>query len=93
MSTQNKRQRTIVGDMLKAKEGAKSNAPYIKVSQDVVLKKGDIISVESKTYQLSSLEAAAKAGKITPEYFEKRKAEIERTPAFVMGKLILSTNV
>lgn len=87
MEPKTKRKRIIVGDMLKAKAGS-SSAPYIKVSQEVTLRPGDIISVESKGYQLQSLEAAKTAGKISDDLYETRKEQIGKTPDFVMGKLI-----
>lgn len=79
--------RIKVWSFLKNKEEGK--APYIKVDNDVSFKKGDIIRVESKKFQLASLEAAVQAGKLNGEQAEKARERVNKMPDFVLGDLIV----
>ena len=56
--------RREVGSVVKGKDG---KPPYIKLSSDVSLKKGQYLNLESKATQLKSLEGAVEAGKISAE--------------------------
>lgn len=82
--------RQKIGSAYKSQDPTKSN--YIKVDllnkDSITLRHGEYINVESKAYQLKSLEAALVAGKITEDNAEKAKARIEKMPDFVLGELI-----
>lgn len=79
--------RRNVGSVIKSSDPDKSN--YIKVNEDINLRKGQFLSVESKKFQLSSLEKAIKAGKLSEEAGLKARARIEKIPDFVLGDIIL----
>lgn len=85
--------RQKIGSVYKSQDPAKSN--YIKVDlqnkDSITLKHGEYVQVESKAYQLKSLQAAVEAGKISEENGEKARARIEKMPDFVLGELILVT--
>ena len=79
--------RLTVGSVIKSSDPEKSN--YIKMNADVSLKKGQFLSVESKKFQLSSLEKAIKAGKLSPEIGSKMLEKVNKIPDFVLGDIIL----
>ena len=71
-----KYKRTIVGQVVKNKDADKSN--YLKfylknTGGTLTVSDGQILSVESKSYQLKSLEAAVSAGKLSEENAEKAR--------------------
>lgn len=81
--------RNQVGSVLKAKDGG---ADYIKIGKnDVVLKAGSTLRLESQKSQLASLEAAYKAEKLSKEIYEQAKARIEKMPTFVRFEIIQLT--
>lgn len=79
--------RLTVGSVIKSNDPEKSN--YIKMNADVSLKKGQFLSVESKKFQLSSLEKAMKAGVLSEEYAKKQIDRANKIPDFVLGDIIL----
>lgn len=81
-----KYRRRVIGSVLRSKDNPKDM--YIKLREDVVLKAGEIVRLESKKQQLESLEAAVAAGKIGEEFAASRRAAIERIPDFVVSELI-----
>lgn len=85
--------RQKIGSVYKSQDPNKSN--YIKVDlmnkDSITLKHGEYVQVESKAYQLKSLQAAIEAGRMTEENGEKARARIEKMPDFVLGELILVT--
>jgi hypothetical protein len=87
-----KMKRLTVGSVIKSKDPAKSN--YLKFNLglkggSMTVKDGQTLSVESKAYQLKSLEAAVQAGKLSEENAAKARARIEKIPDFVLGEIIL----
>lgn len=82
-----KLKREVIGSFLKAKDDGK--APYIKFKNDVNFKKGDMVRVENKKFQLTSLDAAVQAGKLTGEVVEKARERINDIPDFVLGELVV----
>lgn len=82
-----KLKREVVGSFLKAKDEGK--APYIKFKNDVAFNKGDMVRVENKKFQLTSLEAAVQAGKLSGEIAEKARERINDIPEFVLGELVI----
>lgn len=82
-----KLKREVVGSFLKAKDNGK--APYIKFKNDVTFNKGDMIRVENKKFQLTSLDAAVQAGKLTGDIAEQARERINKIPDFVLGELVI----
>lgn len=70
-----------IGQVLKGKDDPGSS--YIKMDQDVTLKKGDTLSLESKKQQLDGLAKAEESGKISSENAAKARESIEKIPDFV----------
>ena len=79
--------RNVVGSFLKSKDDGKP--PYIKIKSNVTFKEGDIVRVENKKFQLSSLENAVQAGKLSGEQAEKARERINNIPDFVLGELVV----
>jgi hypothetical protein len=81
-----KSKRTVVGSVCKSKDAGKPD--YIKVRDDVVLKKGQVLRLESKKFQLESLQGAVSSGKVSSELSEKIKDRIEKIPEWVRFEII-----
>lgn len=85
--------RNKIGSVYKSMDPTKSN--YIKVDlfgkDAITLRHGEYINVESKAYQLKSLEKALAEGRISEDNAEKAKGRIEKMPDFVLGELILNS--
>jgi len=81
-----KSKRTVVGSVCKSKDSGKPD--YIKVRDDVVLKKGQVLRLESKKFQLDSLQGAVTAGKVSADLSEKIKERIEKIPEWVRFEII-----
>lgn len=86
-----KYKRTQIGSVIKSKEANKPN--YIKFnlkdSGSLTVKDGQTFSVESKQFQLNSLQSAVADGKLTEEVAGKIRERIEKIPEFVLGEIIL----
>lgn len=78
-----------IGSVCKRKDG---NGTHIKISEDVTLKKGEYINLESKVKQLEKLDKAQGEGKISEENAEKARERINKIPDFVMFELIRKTD-
>lgn len=90
MSDKKKYSRTVVGSVLKSKDASKPD--YIKVKDNVSLKAGQVLRLESKKFKLSSLDEAVKAGRMSEELAAKRREAIEKNhPEFVRFDIILVT--
>jgi len=81
-----KSKRVVVGSVCKSKDSGKPD--YIKVRDDVVLKKGQVLRLESKKYQLDSLQGAVSSGKVSGDLSEKIKERIEKIPDWVRFEII-----
>ena len=62
---------------------------YIKITEDVTLKKGDFINLENKQVKLASLEA--NRDKMSADSYDKALERIENMPDFVQFELIRVT--
>lgn len=86
-----KYKRTSLGQVYKSQDPNKSN--YIQINKKlegpVTLNPGQYISVESKAYQLKSLQSAVEKGLLSEENAEKARDRINKIPDFVLGELIL----
>lgn len=80
-----KYKRTVVGSVVKGKDG---KPDYIQVSNDVILKKGDYLNLESKKTQLESAEAAIKAGKLGGDAQAAVLERINKIPDFVRFHIV-----
>lgn len=87
------KKRTVVGSVLKSNDPLKPN--YIKFSDRlegaVSFTAGQCVSVESKAFQLASLERAVAANKLSGENAEKARERINKMPDFVLGDLVTWT--
>lgn len=81
--------RSQVGSVLKSKDA--SQPDYIKISEDIVLKKGDILNLESKKSQLASLEKNVENGKLSGDVADKIRENIEKMPDFVRFNIVKVT--
>lgn len=81
-----KSKRTVVGSVCKSKDPGKPD--YIKVRDDLVLKKNQVLRLESKKFQLESLQGAVSSGKVSQELSEKIKERIEKIPEWVRFEII-----
>ena len=90
--------RRQIGSVQKTKEeklrftdenGKKIPEFYIKITEDVTLKKGDFINLENKKIKLASLEA--NKSKMSDEGYEAALERIEKMPDFVTFELIRVT--
>ncbi len=86
--------RTTVGSVVKSQDPSKSN--YVKfylknTGGTLTITDGQTLSVESKSFQLKSLESAVAAGKLSEENASKARERIEKIPDYVMAELILVT--
>lgn len=75
-----KTKRIEVGSVVKGRDG---KPDYIKVNQDVMLKKGQFLNLESKKDRLASLNEAVTNGKLSAEIADKIIENVEKTPDFV----------
>jgi len=81
-----KAKRSVVGSVCKSKDAGKPD--YIKVRDDMSLRKGQILRLESKKYQLDSLQGAVAAGKLSSELGEKIRERIEKIPDWVRFEIV-----
>jgi hypothetical protein len=70
-----KSKRLTIGSVCKSKDAAKPD--YIKINEDVTLKKGDFLNLESKAYKLKSLDEAVTAGRLQGDAAERIRKNIE----------------
>ena len=87
MATTAKKKRKVVGSFYKSKEA--DRPPYLKMKESVTLAKDSVVRVESKKFQLESLERAVSSGKLSGELVEKIRDRIDAIPDFVLGELIV----
>ena len=81
-----KAKRSVIGSVCKSKDTGKPD--YIKVRDDLTLRKGQILRLESKKFQLESLQGAVSAGKLSSELGEKIKERIEKIPDWVRFEIV-----
>jgi hypothetical protein len=81
-----KPKRLKVGTILKGKDG---KPDYIKVDNDVTLKKGEFLELESAKTMLAKADELENLGKITPEIADKIRERAEKIPSFVRFEITL----
>jgi len=67
-----------IGSVVKSKKPGEND--YIKITEDVVLKKGEYLSLDTKTSKLSSVQKALENGRLSEEIASKITEKIEKTP-------------
>lgn len=75
-----------IGSVVKGKDG---KPDYIKISQDVTLKAGQFLNLESAAAKKASIQKAMSEGKMSEEAAQKALAVVEKIPAFVRFNLVL----
>lgn len=84
-----KQKRLTIGSVYKSKDPTKSN--YIKIKDNiepVTLAPGSYIQVESKAFQLASLQSAVERGILSEENATKAEERIQKIPDFVLAELV-----
>lgn len=71
-----KTRRVDIGSVCKSKDPGKPD--YIKIANDVVLKRGQFLNLESKAQRLASLTEAVEAGKLSEEVADKIRENVEK---------------
>lgn len=77
--------RIKVGQIVKGKDG---KPDYIKVDNDVTLKRGDYLNLESAASQRKGIEDAMQAGKLSGEVAEKMLEKVNKIPPFVRFEIV-----
>lgn len=84
--------RKVVGSVIKSNDPSKPNYMKFRLKDGpLTLKDGDTLSVESKAFQLKSLEGAVADKKLSEDLGLKIKERIEKIPDFVLGEIIQAT--
>ena len=78
--------RIKIGSILKSKDTTQPD--YIKIDQDITLKKGESLSLESKKSKLASLEKNVENGKLSGDLADKIRDQIEKMPDFVRFEIV-----
>lgn len=86
MSEKKKYKRRVVGSVCKSKTDGQPD--YIKIREDLVLKKDQTLRLESKKFQLSSLDSVVAAGKLSPDVADGIRERIEKIPDFVRFEIV-----
>ena len=86
-----KTKRSVGGSVCKSKESGKPD--YIKIREDLSLKKGQVLRLESKKFQLESLQGAVSSGKLSSDLGEKIKERIEKIPEWVRFEIVAVESV
>lgn len=82
-----KSRRRTIASVIKSMD--KDKPDYIKVRDDVVLKKGQYLNLESKAYQLASLDAAVAAGKLSEAGAAMARERMNKIPDFVRFEIVM----
>jgi hypothetical protein len=72
--------RKTIGSVIKGQNG---KPDYIKISNDVVLSKGQYVNLESKAGKIKGIKEAVDAGKLSPDTGAKMLESAEKIPEFV----------
>lgn len=83
--------RNTIGSVCKGKtdeETGVTKPDYIKIGQDVTLKKGDFVRLESKNDQIASINKAAESGKLDADFAQTLLERANKIPDFVRFELV-----
>lgn len=81
--------RQEVGSILKSKDTSKPD--YVKIKNDILLKAGDILNLESKASRLAGVDKAVESGKLTEDKAEEIREKINNMPDYVRFNIIKVT--
>lgn len=81
--------RKVIGQILKSKNVGETD--YIKIDEDISLKKGDFLSLENKASKLASIQKGVESGKLSAEVAEKLTEQANRQPEFVRFSIVKVT--
>jgi hypothetical protein len=81
-----KSKRSVVGSVCKSKEAGRPD--YIKIRDELTLRKGQILRLESKKFQLESLDSAVSSGKLSSDLGDKIRDRIEKIPDWVRFEIV-----
>lgn len=81
--------RKTIGSVIKGKDG---KPDYIKISQDVTLKQGQYVNLESKKARLDSLTKAESEGKLSADLVTKIRSILDKEPEFVRFSLTVDVD-
>lgn len=85
-----KTKRTVIGSVLRHKDDPKKS--YIKIKNEVRLKAGQILQLQSKKQQLDNLRVAVESGKMSADMASEIGERLERVPDFVLFEVIALEN-
>lgn len=97
-----KYKRTVIGSLVKSQDPAKPNYLKFRLTTPkgdllpggtLTIKDGDILSAESKAFQLKSAENACKDGKISETVLDSIRERLEKQPDFVIAEIIHVTRL
>lgn len=91
MSQSKKFKRKVIGSVCKSQEPSRPD--YIKIRDDVVLKKGVILRLESKAFQLKSMESAVESGKLPEATGDAIRERLDKIPEWVRFEVVLLEEV
>lgn len=80
------KRRRVVGSIVKGKDG---KTDYIKVLNEITLKKGQFLNLESKQAAQTQLNKSVSEGKLSGELVEKIQKSIDNTPEWVRFNIIM----
>lgn len=81
--------RKRIGQILKSKNPGEID--YIKIDEDITLKKGDFLSLENKASQLASIQKGIESGKLSEDLAAKLTEQAEKIPDFVRFHVVKVT--
>ena len=81
-----KLKRVVIGSICKAKKVGSPD--YIQIRNDVNLKKGEFLRLESKKFQLDSIEKALGENKLSADMGEKVKERANSIPEWVRFEIV-----
>lgn len=84
------KKRKTFGSVVKGKDG---KPDYIKITNDVNLKKGQYVNLESAKSQIESLKKALSEGKLSEEVATKMMDNANKTPDWVRFNLVVVEEV
>jgi hypothetical protein len=81
-----KKKTVIIGSIVKNKD--KTKPDYIKIMNDVSLKAGQFLNLESKAERQKRLDESVENGKLSGKLVEDIQASIDKTPDFERFRIV-----
>lgn len=85
-----KKKTVIIGSVVKARPGpdGKAKPDYIKIMNDVSLKAGQFLNLESKAERQKRLDESVASGKLTGKLVDDIQAGIDRSPDWERFRIV-----